>query len=387
MTTFLLKTFIKNYAEPTDPNVRAAVGKMAGITGIACNCLLCLIKLAAGLIVGSLSILADAMNNLSDAVSSVMTLLGFRLARRPADADHPFGHARYEYLSGLGVAVLILLIGVELVQASIGKIISPQRVSVTWMTIGILVVSILMKLWMSRFFRAAGTLISSAALQATSVDSRNDVIATGGVLLGCIVQLAWDVNVDGYVGLAVALFILYSGVQMMQETVSPLLGKQADAQLVRELTDFLTSHEKILGIHDLLIHDYGPGQCFASVHAEISAVENVMDSHEIIDTLEQQVRTRLNVNLVIHYDPVALDDPEWDKMRSIAAKVISEIDPRLSMHDFRLARQMGKTNLVFHLEVPYDMGHEYGELQSKIEQALHAKGVYYPAEIGFDGKA
>jgi len=387
MTSFLLRLFVKGPIEPSDPKVRSAVGKLAGITGIACNCLLCLIKLAAGLVIGSVSILADAMNNLSDAASSVMTLLGFRLARRPADADHPFGHARYEYLSGLGVAVLILLIGVELAQASVGKIISPQPIAVTWVTLGILVISILIKLWMSRFFRTAGHLIASTALQATSVDCRNDVIATAGVLLGCIVQWVWGVAVDGYVGLAVALFILYSAVQMLKETVSPLLGKQADAELVRELTRILISHEKILGIHDLLIHDYGPGQCFASVHAEISAGMNVMDSHEIIDSLEQQVRTRLNVNLVIHYDPVALDDPEWETMRAAASRVIAGIDPRLSMHDFRLARQLGNTSLVFHLEVPYDMGRDYDTLHKQIEAGLRENEIHFPAEISFDGKA
>lgn len=387
MTSFLLQLFVKNHASSSDPRVRAAVGKLAGITGILCNCLLCLLKLIAGLLVGSVSILADAMNNLSDAASSVMTLLGFQLARRPADADHPFGHARYEYLSGLGVAVLILLIGVELVQASAEKILNPQPISVTALTIGILAASILMKFWMSGFFKKLGNHIQSTALLATSVDSRNDVIATGGVLLGCLIQLAWGVNVDGYVGLAVALFILYSGIQMMKDTVSPLLGKQADAQLVSDLTHILMSHNKILGIHDLLIHDYGPGQCFASVHAEISAGMNVMDSHEIIDSLEQQVRQRLNVNLVIHYDPVALDDLEWEKMRRVATEVIREIDSRLSMHDFRLARQLGKTSLVFHLEVPYDMGRDYGSLQKQIEAGLTEKGMRFPVEIDFDGKA
>ena len=375
-----------DYDHPDDPAVRAAVGRFAGIIGLLCNFTLCFLKLLAGWLVGSVSILADALNNLSDAASSIITLLGFRLAQRPADADHPFGHARYEYLSGLGVAVLILLIGVELIQASVSKILNPEPIVITAYTLWILVLSILLKLWMSGFFRKLGKHIHSTALLATAVDARNDVIATGGVFAGCAVQRLWNVNIDGYAGLVVALFILYSGIQMMKETISPLLGKQADAELIQELTRILTGHDRILGIHDLLIHDYGPGRCFASVHAEISTDISAMDSHEIIDALEQQVRSKLNVNLVIHYDPVALNDPQWEQMREATSLVIQEIDSRLSMHDFRIARQLGKPSLVFHLEVPYEMDTDFESLKKRIEATLAEKGISLPVEVSFDRK-
>jgi len=357
------------------------------MVGIGCNCLLVAIKVLAGILTGSVSILADAMNNLSDAASSVITLLGFRLAQRPADADHPYGHARYEYLTGLGVAVLILIIGVELGEASIRKILAPQAMDITGLTLGILVASMVIKIWMSYFFRSLGNLIQSTTLMATSADSRNDVIATGAVLLSCLIQKLWNVNVDGITGLSVAVFILYSGIAMMRQTISPLLGKQADAELVKSLTELLTSHDKILGIHDLLIHDYGPGRCFASVHAELSATEGVLHSHEIIDDLEQLAKKKLNIHLVIHYDPVVLDDPEWNTLRKRVEEVIASVDPRLSIHDFRLSRQLGNLSLAFDVEVPYEMGTDYTALRETLEHSLKNAGVDCPLEITFDGKA
>ena len=384
MTKLLLRFFVKNNENTEDPAVRASVGKLAGATGIVCNCILFLGKLIAGLLAGSVAIIADAVNNLSDASSSVVTLLGFRLAQQPADADHPYGHARYEYLSGLIVAVLILVIGVELVKSSVGKIIHPEPIAFSVLTIAILVASIAVKLWMAMFFGTLGKKIKSTTLSATSVDSRNDVISTLGVLLGCLVGYFFHVNIDGFVGLLVALFILYSGINIVKETISPLLGQQADAELVEKIHALVLSHEKILGVHDLLVHDYGPGQCFASLHAELSAEEDALACHEIIDHIENEVRKELHVDLVIHYDPVVTDDAEGNAMRAMLEEIVSEIDPRLSIHDFRMT---DGRKLVFDLAVPYDMGQQYEALQQKIDEGLQEKGKDYTTEIRFDGKA
>ncbi len=387
MTELLLRLFVKNYRQTDDPAVRGAVGSLAGITGIACNCLLFLGKLIAGILVGAVSIVADAINNLSDAASSVVTLLGFRMARRPADADHPYGHARYEYLSGLVVAGLILLVGGSLVQSSMEKIFSPQPIEFTPLTFGVLLGSIAVKLWMACFFRSLGRRIGSTTLQATAADSRNDVIATAGVLLGCLVGRFFHIHVDGYVGLAVALFILWSGVSIAKETISPLLGQQADGELVEKISNLVLSHEKILGIHDLLVHDYGPGQCFASVHAELSAEEDPMACHDIIDDIECDALAELNVHLVIHYDPVVLDDKELNEMREAVQEIIQEIDPQLSMHDFRMVRGSRQTKLVFDLAVPYAMDARHRELKERLDSALESKGKHYTTVIRFDGKA
>lgn len=386
MTKLLLRLFVKEYENGDDLTVRAAVGKLAGATGIVCNCILFLGKLLAGLWAGSVAIIADAVNNLSDASSSVVTLMGFRLAQRPADADHPYGHARYEYLSGLVVAFLILVIGVELVQSSVGKIIHPEVVVFSDITILILVCSILMKLWMSKFFGFLGKHIQSLTLQATSVDSRNDVISTAAVLSGCLAGYLFDVNIDGYVGLAVALFILYSGFNMVKETISPLLGQQADSMLVEKINALVLSHDKVLGVHDLLVHDYGPGRCFASIHVELNAEEDTMVCHELIDHIENDVLKELNVDLVIHFDPVVVNDKECNEMRRIIEEIIGGMDDRLSVHDFRLIKEKDQTKLTFDLAVPYDMGQNYEELKWEIDAALRERGKSYMTEIRFDGK-
>lgn len=387
MKNLFLRLFVKNYQNTDDPSVHSAVGKLAGATGIVCNCLLFFGKLLTGWLVGSVSIIADAVNNLSDAASSVVTLLGFRLAQRPADKDHPYGHARYEYLSGLVVSALILLIGAELVKSSIGKIIYPEPVDFSAVTLLVLGVSIAVKLWMSGFFASLGKMIRSTTLQATSVDSRNDVIATAGVLIGYLAGRFFRVNIDGFVGLAVALFILYSGFDIARETISPLLGQQADHELTEKLSNLVLSHDKVLGIHDLLVHDYGPGQCFASVHAELSAQEDPLVCHDIIDDIECDALAELNVHLVIHYDPVVTGDGEWNEVREMVEKIILGIDERLSMHDFRMIRGAKQTKLVFDLAVPYSMSSQYKALKEQIDQALAASGKEYTTVIRFDGKA
>lgn len=387
MTEFLLRTFIRDYQNTEAPSVHSAIGKLAGMTGIVCNILLFIGKLTVGLIIGSVSIVADAINNLSDASSSLITLLGFRLAQRPADEDHPYGHARYEYLSGLVVAALILLIGAELVKSSVNKIIHPVPVEFTLITSIVLVCSIGIKLWMAIFYRNLGKRIRSTTLRAASADSRNDVVATSAVLAGGLIGRFSGLNIDGYVGLAVAVFILYSGVMIGKETVSPLLGTQADENLVERISQIVLSHDKILGIHDLLVHDYGPGQCFASLHAEISADEELLKSHDIIDDIECDVLEELNVHLVIHYDPVVTNDSEWNEMRQVTERIINEISPLISMHDFRLVKGANQTKLVFDLAVPYSMKQQYRDIKGKIDETLKEKGKEYTTVIRFDGKA
>lgn len=307
MTHLLLRLFIKNYQDADSPAVRSGIGKMAGITGIICNIILFGGKFTVGLMAGSTAIIADAVNNLLDASSSVVTLLGFRMAQRPADKGHPYGHARYEYLAGLLVAALILISGGDQARSAVIKIFNPTSTQLTAITFAVLLISVGIKLWMSVFFRSLGKRIHSTTLQAASVDSRNDVIASTSVFLGCGAEYLFDIRIDGYVALAVALFILYSGFKLIAETVSPLLGKQADDELIQQISQLVLSHDKVLGIHDLLVHDYGPGQCYASVHAEMSASEDPVASHEIIDHIEKETLERMNIHLVIHFDPVVTE--------------------------------------------------------------------------------
>lgn len=383
MTGLLLRLFVKDADNTENPAVHTSIGKMAGFTGICCNILLFLGKLLAGLLSGSVSILADAINNLSDAGSSLVTLLGFYLAQRPADKEHPYGHARYEYLSGLVVSTLILVIGLELGKSSFEKVLHPQPILATPVVWGVLTVSLCLKLWMSHFFRTLGARIRSVTLTAASADSRNDVIATAGVLLGYIVSSLFGVNVDGIVGLGIAAFILWSGIGIARDTISPLLGAR-DPELVKKLSALVLSHEKVLGIHDLLVHDYGPGQCFASVHAELSAEEDPLACHDILDDIEQDAWEQLNVHLVIHYDPVLTNDAEWNRMRTLTEGWVRQVNPRLSIHDFRMVRSTRQTKLVFDLAIPYDMALSAREVQTFIAEQLQKEGRDYQTVIHLD---
>ena len=387
MTNILLRLFIKNCEDTQNPAVRSSIGKLAGLTGIVCNCLLTVLKLVIGLLVGSMAIIADGVNNLSDAASSLTTLLGFRMAQRPADKQHPYGHARYEYLSGLAVAALILLIGAELVKSSVAKIINPEPIDISAATIALLAASVAVKLWMAGFYKTLGKKINSTALYATSVDSRNDVISTCAVLLGCLVNYLFGLNIDGCVGLAVAIFILYSSVGIAKDTISPLLGQQADDELVDKITELVLSHEKVLGVHDLLVHDYGPGRCYASAHVELSADEDPMACHDIIDDIECDVLEKMNVHFVIHYDPVVQNDAEQNEMRRTVGEIIRELNPAFSIHDFRIVRGSAQSKLVFDLGVPYSMIEKKKEIKERIDAALDERGKKYITIIRFDGIA
>ncbi len=385
MTNWLLRRFIKNSDHPEDPKVRSAVGQMAGITGIVCNVLLFACKLVIGLLTASVSITADAMNNLSDATSSIVTMLGFRLAERPADEDHPYGHARYEYLSGLAVAALILVIGLELGKTSLEKIFHPEPVVFGLVPAVVLVLSILVKLWMASFNKSLGQRIHSATLEATAADSRNDVITTSAVLAASLIELFSGLMVDGYMGLAVAAFILYSGLGLARDTISPLLGEGADPELREKIVDKIRQTPKVLGFHDLMVHDYGPGQRFASIHVEMDRREDPMECHEIIDDLERECLQSHGVHLVIHYDPVVTDDPELDRTHVRVEQLLHKFDLRLGVHDFRMIPGKGHVNLIFDVVLPTDLRGKEEEIRSALQKDLNQDSAvtYYPV-ITFD---
>ena len=378
MTNLLLRLFIKNYKNTSDPKVRGAVGILSGIVGIVCNLLLFAGKLLVGTLAGSVSITADAVNNLSDASSALITLAGFKLAERPADQGHPYGHARMEYLAGLAVAALILIIGVGLGRSSVEKILHPVPVSFSLATFLVLAVSILLKLWMSLFNRNLGRRIDSGTLLAVSADSRNDVLSTAAVLVAGLVEHHFGVQIDGYMGLAVALFILWSGISIARDTINPLLGQETSPELIACITGELKNHDKILGYHDLMVHDYGPGQRFATVHVEMDAREDPMACHDIIDNVERACMCNHQIHLCIHYDPIVTDDEQLNHLRQQITNRLHRIDPRLSIHDFRMVCGPMHTNLIFDLLLPYDMAKQRDELRKAIDQALlQEPGRYY----------
>ena len=385
MTRWLLNRFVPGWDEKLDAKGRSAVGSLSGTVGILCNLLLFAGKLLVGTLAGSVSITADAMNNLSDASSSIVTLLGFRLGRMPADEEHPYGHARFEYLSGLAVAVMIIVIGFELAKSSVTAIFSPVPVEFSPLTMAVLVGSLLMKLWLSGFNRKLGRLIDSRAVLAASADSRNDCIATGAVMIAGLVEMLWNIRVDGFMGLAVALFILWSGWNLAKETISPLLGENASPELRELILDYVSAQPKVLGCHDLMVHDYGPGQRFASLHVEMDMREDPLYCHELIDDMERECLRNHNVHLVIHYDPVVTDDPELNARKEQVAELLAQRDPRLKLHDFRMVKGFSLTNLVFDVTLPVDLRGQEAAIRAELEEKLNENSrVRYYAVITFD---
>ena len=370
MTNFLIKRFIKDYENIQKTSVRSAYGKLSGVVGIVCNVLLCAVKLAAGLISGSVAITADAVNNLSDASSSIISLLGFKLAERPADDEHPYGHGRYEYLSGLMVALLIMIIGVELLKSSVDKILHPERVMFSVATACVLLFSIVLKLWMAFFNTKMGKTINSGTLEATAADSRNDVITTSAVLIAAIASKFTNVELDGFMGAAVALFILYSGFGLVKDTLDPILGKAPEPETVKAIKEKILSYPGVLGTHDLMVHDYGPGRQFASVHVEMAAESDVLESHDVIDNIERDFLKNDGIHILVHYDPISASDSETSELRNWIAEKIKEIDSRLTIHDLRIAKGKTHTNVIFDCVVPYDTGIEEKEIKKRINNMV-----------------
>ena len=374
-----------DFPQTNDPKTRARAGKLSGTVGLLCNILLFGAKLAVGLITGSVSVTADAMNNLSDAVSSVVTLIGFRLAEKPADADHPYGHARYEYLSGLAVAALIVVIGVELGKSSVEKIIVPTPVEFSLPLAAVLAVAVALKLGLYFFNRHLGKKISSTALLATAADSRNDAISTTAVLLAAVLEMQFGWQLDGLMGLAVAVFILYSGVTLAKDTISPLLGETASPELRQLIVNVVSGDEKVLGYHDLMVHDYGPGQRFASIHVEMDRREDPLECHERIDELERLCLERHRIHLVIHYDPVITDDPELQRLKSVVQQLLRQIDGEISIHDFRMLSVDGRIRLFFDAALPAELMEQKDTIRQRLNELLaEAEPMVSQTFITFD---
>ncbi len=326
---------------------RTRVGSLAGLVCIVLNIILCAAKAAIGVASGSVSIVADALNNLSDASSNIVSVLGFKLASKPADPEHPYGHGRYEYLSGLVVAVLVLLIGVELVKSSFEKLLAPEPIEFSWALVLVLALSILVKLWMAGFNRSLGDRIGSETLVATAQDSKNDVIATAAVLASALIARYAGIELDAWVGLAVGAYIGWSGIELIKDTVDPLLGSAPDAKLVEHIRSKIMSYPGVLGTHDLMVHDYGPGRQFASAHVEMPAEDSPIASHDTLDNIEQAFKDDDGLIVTLHYDPIVTDDPAVVDMRNRIDAMAKEIDPRISIHDLRTVPGPTHTNVIF----------------------------------------
>lgn len=384
MQNWLVKKFVHDYENVHDINVRASYGKLSGKVGIFCNAFLFAVKFIMGTISGSVSITADAVNNLSDAASSVISLIGFKMAEKPADEDHPYGHARYEYLSGLTVAVMIILIGFELFKTSFDKVIHPSTVDFSIALVIVLAVSILIKLWMAFFNKSLGKKINSSALEATAADSRNDVISTSAVLVAAVISHFFKINLDGYMGIAVAVFILYSGIGLVKDTLDPLLGKAPEPELVDYIQKKILSYDGVLGTHDLMIYDYGPGRKFASVHVEMAAEGDVLKSHDVIDNIERDFLSKDNLNIIVHYDPIVTKDDIVNDFRSWLMEQVKSIDPHLSIHDLRIVPGNSHTNLVFDCVMPHCINMSPSELKAEIRRLVNIKYPNYYCIITID---
>lgn len=378
MTEWLVRHFVRMSEQTDDPAVRMRYGQFAGIVGIICNVMLCLGKGAIGLVSGSVSIVADAVNNLSDAASNIVSLLGFKLASRPADPEHPYGHGRYEYLAGLVVAALVLAIGINLAWSSVQKIITPSPTEFSGALVAVLVLSIAVKLWMAAFNRSIGRRINSDTLEATAVDSRNDVISTAAVLACACISRATGVDLDGWAGLAVGAFICWSGMGLLRDTVSPLLGQAPSPELVEHIHDKILSYPGVLGTHDLMVHDYGPGRQFASAHVEMAAEADPLESHDLIDNIEQDFKMEDGLIVTLHYDPIVTDDPEVRDMRHWISHAVEEIDPRITVHDLRCVPGPTHTNVIFDCVRPAGSALSADELRERVARLVQG---HYPRTI------
>ena len=380
----LVRLFIKDCDNVTDPAVRERYGILSGAVGIALNLLLSAGKLFAGLMTGSISITADAFNNLSDAGSSVVTLVGFKLAGQKADDGHPFGHGRMEYLAGLLVSLMILLVGVELGRSSIGKILHPEAVDFSLVSTGILAASILVKLWMGQFNRGLGRKIGSAAMAATAADSLSDAVATAAVLAGTLVNRFAHVNIDGWMGLAVAVFILRSGWGAAKDTINPLLGESPDPELVKQLRELVLSHPQVVGMHDLIIHDYGPGRRLCSFHAEVPQDADILDAHDAIDHIEREIKEKFGIETTVHMDPIATADEKVNQLRRQVADLARVVEPEMTIHDFRVVRGPTHTNVIFDAVVPHKCRLTDEEVLQRLRRAVSALDPAYQAVIQID---
>ncbi len=373
MTTLLMKIFLKNKSAET-PSGRESYGRLAGIVGIVCNLLLGILKLVMGTLTNSVAITADATNNITDAGSSVVTLVGFRLSEKPADEDHPYGHARIEYITGLIVSFIILIIGYDILKTSVEKIFNPEESIFNTATAIVLLASIVVKLWLSSFNKKLGKTIKSKALEATAADSRNDCISTAVVLIAAVISHFTDLNLDGYMGALVGIFIIISGIGLVKETVSPLLGQAPSKEMYEKIESEILKYENVLGIHDLMVHSYGPGSYFASAHIEMDAKLNVMVCHEIMDQIERDFANKFNIHLVVHLDPTVLDCEETNHLKEIVKDILYDIDPVITFHDFRVVFGDKSKNVLFDVVVPPKYKYTDTELTAIIKNRINIAG-------------
>ena len=383
MTAWLIRRFIKDYQNVTDNDVRERYGTLASVTGILVNVLLAALKFLMGLLSGSLSVMADAANNLSDAAGSIVTLITVRLANKPVDQEHPFGHGRLEYIGSLGVGALILLMGLSLLSDAVKGIFHPQSLSTSWMVAAVLIFSVLMKLWLYFYYRKLGTAVNNGTLLAAAKDSLGDVLSTSAVLVGVLLHMLFHISVDGYIGLAVAIVVLKAGVDVCHDTLDSLLGCKPDPDKIRQIREILLSKPGILGLHDLVLHDYGPGRCIASVHAEVSADGNILDIHEMIDQAEREVAEKMHLPICIHMDPIVTSDETTNRLHRQMADFLRNIDPALSLHDFRLVPGKDHTNLIFDCVLPAGFKDKHALYQSL---SAYAKSLdpTYDVVVQFD---
>lgn len=384
MSKLFKKLFIKNYQDVENPNVRASYGKSAGILGIIANVFLFAIKLFAGIITGSIAIIADAINNLTDFLTSIITLVGFKLSNAPADKEHPFGHARIEYITALLVSIFILTIGIEVGRTGIDKIINGSNTTFTITACIILAVSILTKLLLSIIFKDLGKSINSEALFAMSQDSRNDTISTFIILLSAIVSMKFNIYIDGYLSVAIAILIIISAISLIKSTISPLLGEPPKKEFIQQIEKKILSYDGIMGIHDLVVHNYGPLKTFATVHIEVDAKVDVMISHELSDNIERDFSKELNVFLVCHLDPIVTDDEETNMLKERITKLLISFDNRLNLHDFRLVHGVNHSNIIFDVLIPYDTKYDEDSIKYLVDEELKKYNKKYFAVIEFD---
>lgn len=384
MTDLILRIFVRDHKNTEDPAVRDKCGRVAGAVGIVTNFLLFLMKIIVGTVFHSVSVTADAVNNLTDSGSSVVTLIGFKMASKPADEKHPFGHARIEYLSGVIVSFIVIFLGLQLGMSSIEKILTPEENALTPVALVVLVISILAKLWQCLFYRKVGRMIKSESVEATSKDSRNDVIATSVVLLGAVITMLTGVNLDGYMGAAVALFIVFSGVQLTISTADPLLGQAPEGELVQTITEKMLSYPGIIGMHDLAVHNYGVGRCFASAHCEVDAKNDILVSHDLIDNIERDFSRDLGIHMVIHLDPVIVGDARTDALHRKVQSLVTALYPTVTIHDFRVIWGVTHSNIVFDAAVPFSVKDSDAVITQKLEVEIQKLDPDYRTVVTID---
>lgn len=384
MTDLILRIFVRDHKNTEDPAVRDKCGRVAGAVGIVTNFLLFLMKIIVGTVFHSVSVTADAVNNLTDSGSSVVTLIGFKMASKPADEKHPFGHARIEYLSGVIVSFIVIFLGLQLGMSSIEKILTPEENALTPAALVVLVISILAKLWQCLFYRKVGRMIKSESVEATSKDSRNDVIATSVVLLGAVITMLTGVNLDGYMGAAVALFIVFSGVQLTISTADPLLGQAPEGELVQTITEKMLSYPGIIGMHDLAVHNYGVGRCFASAHCEVDAKNDILVSHDLIDNIERDFSRDLGIHMVIHLDPVIVGDARTDALHCKVQSLVTALYPTVTIHDFRVIWGVTHSNIVFDAAVPFAVKDSDAIITQKLEAEIQKLDPDYRTVVTID---